>query len=411
MTTTHVQGDCLDVLPTLPPRGVQCVVTSPPYYALRDYGLPPSLWPTIEYTPLAGLPPVIIPGCDPSCDHVWGAPIRAPWANSNPGPNGRVKNTEASRSRGVASGEPCELCGGWRGCLGMEPDPLMYAAHLVHVFRILRPALADDGTVWLNLGDSYAAGGGGGGGKFMKMRAHKGWGFRADKHGWRSAPTGTKDKDLLGIPWRVALALQADGWYLRAENIWHKPNCMPESARDRPTRAHEHVFLFAKSERYYYDAAAVAEPQIKGASGSTFTKGKTGVNGQGRQQSEESRALKQGDTLRVYGRETRNRRSVWTIAPAVFRGAHHAVMPEALAEPCILAGSRPGDTVLDPFGGSGTTARVAERLGRNAILIELNPEYIALQEKRLNGVQRAMVDLLCHKRSTGRMEQSDAEYP
>lgn len=444
----QLHGDCLDLLPALSPKSVQCVVTSPPYYALRDYGLPPTHWPEVTYAPMSGLPPITIPGCDPDCDHAWGEPIRAPWANENPGPNGRAKNGESSRSRGVTSGELCQRCGGWRGCLGLEPDPLMYVAHLVLIFRHIRAALADDGVCWLNLGDSYAAGGNGGGGKFMAMRAHKGWGFRAERRGAETPPLGTKVKDLLGVPWRVAFALQADGWYLRSDVIWSEPNCMPESANDRPTRAHEYVFLLTTSKRYYYDAVAVAETVRRGSAGSLFTTGKTAEHQQGRAsqlardaqpvrpQLRRAHELAQqagltdahiaairasgitdtGKTaatqtgtgsnteavqrlaaeakaaLGGYWREfllapTRNRRTVWSIPTARYDGAHYAVMPDALADLCIRAGSRPGDTVLDCFGGTGTVARRALALGRRAILMELNPSYLELQAARTAAVQ------------------------
>jgi DNA modification methylase len=384
---TQLHGDCIDLLPTLARGSVRCVVTSPPYYALRDYGLPPTLWPEVTYSPMPGLPPITLTGCAPDCDHEWGDPIRSPWANENPGPNGRVKNGESSRSRGKTSGEQCKRCGGWRGCLGLEPDPLMFIGHLVHIFRLLREALADDGTAWLNLGDSYAAGGNGGGGKFMAMRAHKGWGLRAEKKGWRSAPAGTKNKDLLGIPWRAALALQADGWYLRNDVIWDKPNCMPESAPDRLTRSHEYVFLLAKSKRYYFDNDAIAEQALtqrtdaamsfKRASSKRGVSVMPGANPTHRPDRADVR----------YGGGMRRRRSVWSIPAANFDGAHYAVMPDEFADLCIRAGSQSGDLVLDPFGGTGTVARRAIALGRHAMLMDLNPAYIELQNQRTAAVQ------------------------
>ena len=215
---------------------------------------------------------------------------------------------------------------------------------------------------------------------------------------------GLAQKQLLGIPWRVAFALQADGWYLRQDIIWHKPNPMPESVRDRCTKAHEYLFLLTKSEKYYFDSQAIAEPVIKGAAGSEFHTGKTGDHQLGRAStkpraagnkshkyvteyegadSEEHRTkaglLKSAST--VY--ETRNKRSVWTIAPKPYKEAHFATFPPALVEPCIKAGSPKGGIVMDIFGGAGTTGLVAQQLNRHCILIELNPEYVKLIEKRL----------------------------
>ncbi len=385
MTTTTLHGDCAELLPTLPPASVQCIVTSPPYFGLRDYGLPPTLWPTIEYTPLAGLPSMCIQGCDPDCAHVWGSPVRGPFANTTPGPNGRMKNTAAGHDRAQEAGHYCQLCGGWRGCLGLEPDPLMFIAHLVYVFRLARPVLADDGVCWMNLGDTYAAAAIAASGAFMAARARKAWEHRADRTGWRSAPAGLKEKDLLGIPWRLAFALQADGWYLRSDVIWSKPNAMPESIRDRPTKAHEYLFLLAKSKQYYYDQESIAEPAAQSTKDRAYL-GKRVLSD--RQKAMQDQGMHgKSDTLRVYDRATRNRRSVWTVSAQGIRDAHFATFPEALVEPCILAGSRPGDTVLDMFAGSGTVLRVAERLQRDSIGIDLNADYIELQQRRTNGVQ------------------------
>jgi DNA modification methylase len=390
MSVDLLHGDNLEVLPRLQERSVQCVVTSPPYYGLRDYGLPPTLWPTVSYLPMAGLPALEIPGCDPACAHEWGEPVRAPWANTIAGPNGRDKNTEASRKRGKTSGEYCQHCGGWRGCLGLEPDPLAFIGHLVHVFRLVWRVLRDNGVCWLNLGDSYAAGGNGGGGKFMAQRARKAWEHRADRRGYRSAPAGLKEKDLLGIPWRAAMALQADGWYLRSDVIWVKPNCMPESTRDRPTKAHEYIFLLAKSERYFFDANAIAEPAVAAKGNSrSFRGGGAYTGGRSFHNHQSVDRETHGNIPNELG--VRNVRTVWQIPSSNYAAAHFATFPEALAERCIRAGSRAGDTVLDPFGGSGTTGRVAERLNRNAVLIELNPDYISLQERRTDGVQRELL--------------------
>lgn len=293
---TVVTGDCRAVLPTLPERSVQCVVASPPYFGLRNYGHPDQI--------------------------------------------------------------------------GLEQTVEAYVAELVGVFRLVRRVLADDGVVWLNLGDSYATAGGNGDQGKAGQRADRT--FTASRLPARGVVDGLKPKDLIGVPWRVAFALQADGWWLRSEVIWHKPNPMPESVRDRPTKAHEQVFLLAKGERYFYDAAAVAEAVVKGSSGSLFTAGKTA----GHQLCRSGQGERRESTAR-------NRRTVWTIPPSPFKGSHFAVMPPALVEPCVLAGSRPGDTVLDPFAGAGTTMLVADRLGRHGLGIELNPEYADLARQRV----------------------------
>lgn len=305
---THLCGDCRDILPTLPAQSVRSVVTSPPYYGLRDYGMP--------------------------------------------------------------------------GQIGLEPTPCEYVQALVGVFREVRRLLADDGTLWLNLGDSYASdtkwGGSTSGKHAGKLHGDTGIGRR------RTA-TGLPDKSLMGIPWRVAFALQDDGWILRSDIIWHKPNAMPESIKDRPTRAHEYLFLLSKQPRYYYDADAITEQAATGYKGSSFTVGKT---------HDAKAALKPvGQRPRVET-DTRNKRSVWSIATRGYADAHFAVMPEALVEPCILAGSAPGDTILDPFGGSGTVGRVALKHQRKAVLIELNADYIELQNKRTDGVQVVLEGLL-----------------
>lgn len=231
--------------------------------------------------------------------------------------------------------------------IGLEPSPDDYVESLVDVFRLVRQALADDGTLWLNLGDSYANdgkwGGSSGGKHVAALHGKTGIG-----RGRKS--TGAKPKDLLGIPWRVAFALQADGWWLRSDVVWHKPNPMPESVRDRPTKAHEYLFLLAKSERYFYDAEASKEQAVGGCPWE--------------------------------GSETRNRRTVWTIPTAPFAGAHFATFPRSLVEPCVLSTSKSGDVVLDPFMGSGTVAQVATDLGRAFIGCELNPKYVELHEMR-----------------------------
>lgn len=254
--------------------------------------------------------------------------------------------------------------------------------------------LRDDGTLWLNIGDSYANDGKWGsssGGKHAKS-LHGNTGVGRTK-----VTTGLKPKDLIGIPWMLAFALRADGWFLRQDIIWHKPNPMPESVTDRCTKAHEYMFLLSKSERYFIDPDGMKEPAVKGAAGSEFHTGKTGAHQMGRASTKPRKQNSTNDSFvpgaTAHGGlhregserepETRNRRSVWTVATRPYKGAHFATFPPALIEPCILAGSRPGDIVLDPFMGSGTTAQVALQHGRRAIGCELNPEYIDLIHQRL----------------------------
>jgi len=275
--------------------------------------------------------------------------------------------------------------------IGLEETPDAFVAKLVEVFREVKRVLRDDGTLWLNLGDSYA-GSGPSGASYQSKTTREREGknsdgaFRISKtlaaRGLTYAekkpipPSGLKSKDLIGIPWRVAFALQADGWYLRQDIIWHKPNPMPESVRDRCTKAHEYIFLLSKSARYYFDSLAMQETASKGAAGSHFNTGKTATHQMGRS----------SDAERVDG-DTRNRRSVWTVATKPYKGAHFATFPPDLIRPCILAGCPKDGTVLDPFGGSGTTALVALEEGRKAVLCELNTDYIALAHKRLEGLQ------------------------
>lgn len=306
------QGDCRSVLQTLPDESVQCVVTSPPYWGLRDYGV--------------------------------------------------------------------------AGQIGLEPTPNAYVAQMTAIFREVRRILKTDGTCWINLGDSYSSGGrttqvaptlrGNGHDEASGKQAY------LNNFAVRPGPVaGIKPKDLIGIPWRIAFALQADGWYLRQDIIWHKPNPMPESVRDRCTKAHEYLFLLAKSERYYFDADSVAEPSDPENWRDNSTVRETPPG--------QTRQSKLDDRRGKVKYETRNKRSVWTVTTKPFSGAHFATFPPALIEPCILAGARTGDVVLDPFMGAGTVAHVAQRLGRQWVGIELNPEYIKLQKPRT--AQAAMV--------------------
>ena len=320
MSVCHY-GDCRETLKTLPDQSVQCCITSPPYFGLRDYG---------------------------HADQI-----------------------------------------------GLEASPEEYVAELVAVFREVRRVLRDDGTLWLNIGDSYASDtkGSGGNGKGSKLV-----GTPASSNGQHFKPRkirhGLKPKDLIGIPWRVAFALQADGWYLRQDIIWAKPNPMPESVTDRCTKAHEYLFLLSKSPRYFYDAKAIADPAVCGWNGSEFHTGKSAVHQLGRSQKirpSKTKGSFNGKTEAMAGTgqnafravtESRNRRSVWTIGTQPFSGAHFAVMPPELVKPCVLAGCPVGGVVLDPFFGSGTVGMVAESMGRQWIGCELNEQYRTLIEQR-----------------------------
>lgn len=262
---------------------------------------------------------------------------------------------------------------GHDGQLGLEETPDLYVAEMVKVFRAVRDVLADDGTLWLNIGDSYAAN------RTYQVASTKG----GPKHGESQAaggrgskvPEGLKPKDMIGIPWMLAFALRADGWYLRQEIIWAKPNPMPESVTDRCTKSHEQIFLLSKSEKYFFDHVAIKEKAVGEASGNKERKQRPSAD-----------VLKlgaQAGSIPWAGGEMRNKRDVWTIASQPYKGAHFAVFPEALVEPCILAGSRVGDIVLDPFMGSGTTAAVAVKNNRRYLGCEINDDYRALQDERI----------------------------
>lgn len=304
-----LHGDCRDILPTLPRKSVQCIVTSPPYFGLRQYG-----------------------------------------------------------------DDPREI--------GREQTPAEYVAAMVEVFCLCRDVLCDDGVLWLNVGDSYVSGATGhvgsrvtlGGGKANQQEAVK----RPAKTGF-----GLPEKNLIGIPWRLAFGLQDDGWILRADVIWQKPNAMPESVKDRPTRDHEYLFLFSKCPRYYYDAEAVAEAK-QSQPGKTWDERR--ATGEGPR-----RGYAQNGCSNLGDGEMRNRRTVWSIPTQPLADEHYAPMPERLAELCILAGSRAGDAVLDPFGGSGTTGRAAIKHNRRAVLIDLYSKHLNIAERRTDGVQQVLI--------------------
>ena len=266
---------------------------------------------------------------------------------------------------------------GVAGQLGLESTPEEYIKAMVEVFRCVWDVLADDGTLWLNIGDSYNGSGATGG--QGKQHTNAGSVGRPDARG---GYVGLKQKDLIGIPWMLAFALRADGWYLRQDIIWHKPNPMPESVQDRCTKAHEYIFLMSKSDRYYFDSEAMKEPAVGNASGAAASFKRSGskreqtIPGQGY-------GTHRPEREDVAYNETRNRRSVWTVATRPYKGAHFATFPPALIEPCILAGAPAGGIVLDPFMGSGTTAAVAIANGRDYLGCELNPAYKELQDARI----------------------------
>jgi DNA modification methylase len=297
-----ITGSCLDVLSTFPAESVNCVVTSPPYWGLRDYGVD--------------------------------------------------------------------------GQLGLEKTPDEYVSNLVAVFREVRRVLTSDGTCWLNLGDSYASDFKGSGGPSKKQLTNAGSFYNGNQR----LNHGLKPKDLCGIPWRVAFALQADGWYLRQDIIWHKPNPMPESIRDRCTKAHEYIFLLTKSERYWYDPDAISEPALFAGSIKDYT---------GDQKNNSSDQIMQATRPRgrkITVTDTRNKRSVWSIPSQPYPDAHFATFPEEIPRTCILAGCPSGGTVLDPFAGAGTTGLVARKLGHPFIGIELNPQYAEMARRRIMAI-------------------------
>ena len=357
-----LNGNCLNVLSELPEKSVNTCITSPPYYGLRDYQ-------TAEWK-----------GGDENCEHT----ISHYSDNLKP---------EVDRPfRGNRSA--CMKCGAIRkdSQIGLEETPEEYVENMVAVFREVRKVLRDDGTVWLNLGDSYAMTSLRGGDKAHSgnVGAHKHYDHSLPK-GSKKIPKGIKPKDLMGIPWMVAFALRADGWYLRQDIIWHKPNPMPESVKDRCTKAHEYIFLLTKNKKYYYDNDAIREPHTWEESkprpsgmerNAQKYRSKVNYGGGGSGFAGHSGSLK-ADGTSLNHPDGRNKRSVWTVTTKPFKGAHFATFPPELIKPCILAGCPEDGTVLDPFGGAGTTGVVANRWGRNAILIELNDEYAEMSRNRI----------------------------
>lgn len=353
-------GDCREVLASMPDGSARCCVTSPPYWGLRDYGT--ARW----------------EGGDPACDHAKGTAASARSTLKNDGRENFGSNNY-ERSIVVPYRDACGKCGAIRvdGQLGLESTPEEYVAGMVAVFREVRRVLADDGSLWLNLGDSYAGpkgntrGEGAGGGK--ERGEAMGFGGAVGK---TPIPHGLKPKDLVGIPWRVAFALQADGWWLRQDIIWAKPNPMPESVTDRCTKAHEYVFLLAKAERYFYDAEAIKEK----CASEPHSPGNLATKEGGHMRNDYGTDAME----RVWGADgKRNRRSVWTVNSHPFPDAHFATYPPKLIEPCILAGSEVGDIVIDPFNGAGTTGLVSVKHGRRYIGAELNPAYADIARRRI----------------------------
>jgi len=264
---------------------------------------------------------------------------------------------------------------GHDGQIGLEETPEQYIAAMVEVFRCVWDVLEDDGTLWLNIGDSYAGGGGFSPNSPSNQAGSKQTTHKGSIKGTIKPQGEIKAKDLIGIPWMLAFALRADGWYLRQDIIWHKPNPMPESVQDRCTKAHEYIFLMSKSQKYYYDHDAIKEP----------LKGEPEVRNKNAEgyQADYAHGDRFSKGERVFGADgMANKRSVWTVNTKPYKGAHFAVFPQELIEPCIMAGAPQGGVVLDPFMGSGTTAQVAQSLGRQYLGCELNPEYAPLQAER-----------------------------
>ena len=319
-------ADVREGLARLPDASVHCVVTSPPYWGLRDYKIPPSVW-----------------GRDPACAHKWSMTRRTPQSGGTGAASVKqVSNggTQGGVQRPIEWGT-CVKCGAWLGVHGLEPDIELYVQHEVQIFRAVRRVLRKDGTLWLNLGDSYASGEIGRHDGITRNLTGMSAKFEGGERKQSRQETGLKPKDLVGIPWRVAFALQADGWYLRSDIIWAKPNPMPESVTDRPTKAHEYIFLLSKSARYFYDAEAIRET----GSGLEWNSYKSTLNTGG---NKGASTVPSGKKQSTYGALTfhedenktgRNRRTVWTIPTESYSGAHFATFPTALVEPCIKAGT------------------------------------------------------------------------
>lgn len=358
-------GDALSVLRELPSESVHAIVTSPPYFGLRDYGT--GTW----------------SGGDAECDHAGPPKASTKSGLKNDGrPADRVGQNDYERTATVPYRDVCGRCGATRidAQIGLEPTPDSYASALVSVFREARRVLRSDGVCWLNLGDSFSSGNREGHGTRVGYKQATNTGTLG--HDYRApTPPGCKPKDLLGIPWLVAFALRADGWYLRSDVIWAKPNPMPESVTDRPTKSHEYVFLLTKSAKYAYDADAIREEPTWADPTNGTKKGASRTRNVGGRTDGYTR-ISEGGGVGV-PENGRNARSVWSISTEPTPFAHFATMPTELVARCIKAGCPADGVVLDMFAGSGTSALVARRLGRKSIGIELNEEYLRIAAKRL----------------------------
>lgn len=365
-----IQGDCLEVLKTIPDKSIDCCITSPPYYGLRDYG-------TGEWV-----------GGDPDCPHK---------RLSKYSPNTITGHAQEELRGNVGDAiykTVCPLCGAVRidKQIGLEETPEEYVQKLVEVFREVKRVLKDDGTLWLNIGDSYWGSGSRGfdfTDKFTEaseiQKGSKGTTNLSNVPKLVGNYKDIKNKDLIGIPWMTAFALRADGWYLRQDIIWHKPNPMPESVKDRCTKSHEYIFLLSKKPHYYFDYEAIQEPAttvIGEDAEIRFGGNKYGDNEDSHFQIYSGNVYEPSDV--------RNKRDVWDVATKAVKEAHFATYPEELVEPCVRAGSRVGGIVLDPFFGSGTTGKVAAQLNREYIGIDLNPEYIEIAKKRTANLQMSL---------------------
>jgi DNA modification methylase len=345
-------GDCRETMRKWASEGIkaQTCVTSPPYYGLRDYG-------TAKWE-----------GGDKNCDHI-GAKVNPLKVGGFTGERLR-KEGGSENEKYLSYKKICPDCDAVRvdSQIGIEETPEEYIKSMVEVFQCVWDVLEDDGTLWLNIGDSYA-----GNNSQASNNGRAGFGNARERVVNRTGE-GLKTKDLIGIPWMLAFALRADGWYLRQDIIWHKPNPMPESVQDRCTKAHEYIFLFSKKQHYHFDHEAIKEEGVISA-------GTLAAKGSAERQNQKGVNARPPEYKEYDGQ--RNKRSVWTVTTKPYEGAHFAVFPTDLIEPCILAGAPVGGVVLDPFMGSGTTAQVAQDLGRKYLGCELNPAYQPLQNKRL----------------------------